>query len=123
MSQVDFLASFAAFTNQEFNTSEAGDSQNQLEALFGKSKTGKDHVVESARALSIIKGDWKYIEPNSGSRYNQNVDIELGNDTIPQLYNLENDIGEQNNIADIHPEKVKELAGLLNEEIEKGERQ
>jgi arylsulfatase A-like enzyme len=91
--------------------------------LLGDTKTGRDHVVESARALSIIKGDWKYIEPSKGARYNSWVDIELGNDTIPQLYNLKDDISEQKNVADIHPEKTKELADLLNEIIAKGGRQ
>ena len=119
MSQVDFLAIFAAITNQEFKRSEAGDSQDQLDALLGKSKTGRDHLVESARALSVIKGDWKYIEPNDGPGISKNVNIELGNDTIPQLYDLKNDIGELNNVSDIHPEKVKELADLLNEIITK----
>ena len=94
-----------------------------MNVLLGNTKTGRDHVVESARALSIIKGDWKYIEPSKGARYNKFVDIELGNDTIPQLYNLKDDISEQKNVADIHPEKTKELADLLNEIIAKGGRQ
>lgn len=31
-----------------------------------------------------------------------------------ELYNLENDLGEKNNLVDKEPEKVKELLGLLN---------
>ncbi len=30
----------------------------------------------------------------------------------PQLYNLENDIGEKDNIASKYPERVRELNGL-----------
>ncbi len=123
VSQVDFLASLATFSNQQFDRNDAGDSQNQLDVLLGNNKTGRDHVIESARALSIIKGDWKYIEPNNGARYNKYVDIELGNDTIPQLYNLKNDIREQNNVAEHNPEKTKELADLLNQVVAKGGRQ
>jgi arylsulfatase A-like enzyme len=33
---------------------------------------------------------------------------------IYELYNLDNDIGEQNNLAAIYPEKLKEMKKLLN---------
>jgi len=39
--------------------------------------------------------------------------IESGNAATPQLYDLKSDIGEKNNLADKYPDKVKELAGLL----------
>jgi len=41
------------------------------------------------------------------------VNIELGNDPQPQLYNLKNDLGERQNIAAEHQEIVKELAATL----------
>jgi arylsulfatase A len=58
-------------------------------------------------------GDWKYIEPSNGARINRNVNIELGNDRKPQLYDLRTDLGEKHNVAAEHPETVKELAALL----------
>jgi len=48
------------------------------------------------------------------------TNIELGNDTIPQLYNLKDDIGEKNNLATINPEKVNELADLLKQVRDNG---
>jgi arylsulfatase A len=63
--------------------------------------------------LSLIKGHWKYIEPSGGARIARNVNIELGNDPQPQLYNLKNDLGERHNLAAEHPEMVEELASLL----------
>jgi arylsulfatase A-like enzyme len=81
--------------------------------LLGKSSTGRDHLVEHAGTLSLIKGQWKYIEPSKGPKVNRNVNIELGNDPQPQLYNLSNDLGEKHNLAAEHPEIVKELSALL----------
>ena len=37
------------------------------------------------------------------------VKIELGNDNEYQLYNLAQDIGQQNNLAKSHPEKLQEM--------------
>ncbi|MFT3945967.1 MAG: sulfatase-like hydrolase/transferase [Agriterribacter sp.] len=112
-SQVDLLSCFAALTNQQLPADEAGDSFNALDVLLGKSTKGRQFVIEHANALSIIKGKWKYIEPNDGPAFNKQVNIELGNLPKPQLYDLSKDIGEKNNLAEKYPEVVKELAALL----------
>ena len=54
--QVDFLASFAALTGQSPAADDAPDSFNVLPALLGRPKTGRDHLVEHAGALSLIAG-------------------------------------------------------------------
>ena len=46
---------------------------------------------------------------------NKNTNTELGNDPKPQLYNLHDDSGEQHNLADQEPERVKKLAALLSQ--------
>ncbi len=111
--QIDFMASVAALTGQKLARDDAPDSFDVLSALLGQSPSGRDHLVEHAGTLSLIKGDWKYIEPSKGPKINRNVNIELGNDPEPQLYDLENDLGEKHNVAAEHPEVVKELAALL----------
>ncbi len=113
VSQVDLPASLAALTGQELGADDAPDSFDVLGALLGRNTTGRDHLVEHAGTLSIIKGPWKYIEPSRGARYNRSTDTELGNDPEPQLYKLANDIGETNNLATEHPEIVAELSALL----------
>ncbi|TCS88906.1 arylsulfatase A-like enzyme [Anseongella ginsenosidimutans] len=114
-SQVDLLESFAGLTGVKTDSLDAPDSFNMLDALLGKTKDGRPHVVEQAAngALSLVKGDWKYIEPHKGVKVMQKVNIETGAATEPQLYNLEEDPGEKENLAANHPEKVKELASLL----------
>jgi arylsulfatase A-like enzyme len=111
--QIDFLASFAALTNQTLSDREAPDSVNILPALLGKSRIGRDHLVEHARTLSLIRGDWKYIEPRKGPKINKSTNTELGIDPLPQLYNLKTDLAEKHNLAAEHPKIVQELATLL----------
>jgi arylsulfatase A-like enzyme len=113
MCQVDFPATFAKLTGRNVPVKDAPDSFDMLDALLGRSPQGRDHLVEHGRTLSLIQGDWKYIEPNKGPKINQNTNTELGHDPEPQLYNLASDIGERNNIANVYPEKTKELAALL----------
>lgn len=111
--QIDFTASLAVLTGEKLAPNDAPDSFNILSALLGKSPNGRDHLVEHANVLSLIKGNFKYIEPGKGPKINKNTNTELGVDPQPQLYNLKDDIGEKHNIASEHPEIVKELAALL----------
>jgi arylsulfatase A-like enzyme len=111
--QIDLLASMAALNGQTLDAAAGPDSFNVSAALLGKSPTGRDHLVEHAGTLSLIRGNWKYIEPSRGARFNANTNTELGNDPQPQLYDLKEDIGEKRNVAADHPEVVKEMAALL----------
>jgi arylsulfatase A-like enzyme len=111
--QVDFPASFAAFTHQQLAPDDAPDSFDEMDALLGNSGRGRDYLVEDADGLSIVKGKWKYIKPNNGEKLLKSVNIEMGNDPEPQLYDLSKDLGETGNVAKEHPDIVKELADLL----------
>lgn len=114
VSQIDFISSFASLTGQSLLSDAAPDSFNQIDALLGKSKSGREWVLEHAsNRLSIIKGQWKFIEPGPGPKLNVNTNTETGNDTVPQLYNLGNDLGEKTNIANDNPLIVKELTDLI----------
>ncbi len=118
--QIDFMASLASFTNQRLAYEDAPDSFDVLGALLGKSRIGREHLVEQSRTLSIIKGRWKYIAPRKGPEMNVSTNTELGLDMRPQLYDLKNDLGEKNNVSTEHPEIVKELADLLKKIMEDG---
>jgi arylsulfatase A-like enzyme len=111
--QIDLLSSMAALTGQKLAPEAGPDSFDLSQALLAKTQTGRDHLVEHAGTLSLIRGDWKYIEPNKGPRMNANTNTELGNDPQPQLYDLKNDLGEKQNVAAQHPEIVKEMSTLL----------
>ena len=113
ISQVDLIATFAALVGRPLSDPGAPDSENVLPALLGSSSTARAALVEQAGSLSLRQGNWKYIEPGKGPRIQQNTNTELGNDPEPQLYDLGADEGERNNLAATRPEKVRELAALL----------
>ncbi len=111
--QIDFIHSFSKLLKQPFADSEAPDSYDVLNALLGKTKTARDVLVQQGGALSIVKGNWKYIEPNNGLALLKLTNIESGNSSVPQLYDLKNDLGERTNVAEKNPQIVKELSELL----------
>lgn len=121
VSQIDLLASFAKLTGQAVPLEQAPDSRDQLAAWLGETRTGRDHVVEHAVSgtLSLVRGNWKYIEPSSGAKIIKNTNTETGADPRPQLYNLTTDLGERQNVAATQADKARELAALLDE-VRKG---
>lgn len=94
--QMDFLASFAALTGQTY--SERTDSQNVLPALLGKSKEGrKELVIEGMFNYAFKQGDWVMIPPYPG----------IGK--TYQLYNAKEDVGQEHNLADENPKKLRQM--------------
>jgi arylsulfatase A-like enzyme len=101
--QIDLLASLAALTNQKLPNHTAPDSVNVLPALLGQSKEGRQQLVEQGRNIALRQKNWKYIEPAKQPAGG-----------TPQLYDLSVDLVEQHNLAKQQPEKVKELAQVLD---------
>ncbi|MGO1671965.1 MAG: sulfatase family protein [Sphingobacterium sp.] len=117
-SQVDLLASLADLLGQPVSP-DAMDSQALSTTLLGHEETGRSHLVKHAGTLAVIQGKWKYIVPSTGRAYNELTDIELGNNTEPQLYDLSQDISEKHNLANEHPDIVDKLEAVLTKEKEK----
>lgn len=111
--QIDFLASFAALTRQALPTGAAPDSVNVLRALLGKSRTGRDHLVQQAGPLSLRRAAWKYIEPGKGTRRNKETDTEMGQEPTGQLYKLTADLGETNNLATRETNRLQAMQAEL----------
>jgi arylsulfatase A-like enzyme len=114
ISQVDFLASFAALAKKPLAAGDGPDSVDTLAALLGSAKTGRAELIEQAGGQAIRVGQWKYIEASKRSKMNVQTNTELGNDAVPQLYDLAKDPGEQQNVAGQNPEKVAELQARLD---------
>ena len=112
--QVDFHASFAELVGQPLNTEKQWDSQNQLAALLGDSKEGRDSMIEDANGRAVRAGSWKYIPPRPGVKRNVANNVETGNDPQGQLYDVSADNGETSNVISAHPEKVAELNKILD---------
>src|SRR5687767_10342644 len=113
VSQVDFLASFASLTNQKLADADGPDSLDTMPAFLGTSKVGRRELVVQAGGQALRVGHWKYMEASKRARMNKETNIELGNDSVPQLYDLSTDRGETKNLALERPDTVKELDGIL----------
>ncbi|AOZ97962.1 sulfatase family protein [Flavobacterium commune] len=123
--QMDLLASFSNLLEQPILKEDAPDSENTLETFLGKSEKGRTILIEQGGntlgkggTLAIVKDNWKFIPANDGISYDQLVGIETGNANEPQLYDLNEDLGEKNNLAKKFPNKVNELAKLLKEKTQ-----
>ena len=113
ISQVDFLASFAALVKKPLAAGDGPDSLDTLAALLGTAETGRAELIEQAGGQALRVGQWKYIEPSKRPKMNVETNTELGNDAVPQLYDLGRDPGERQNVAEKYPEKVAELQARL----------
>ena len=110
VSQIDFIASFAAMLKIDLAASEAIDSQNLLPALLGQDTVGSPHTIEESRGtLALRKGKWKYIQP----RPNQKKRKKKKQVNAPALYDLSTDAGEQNNVIAENKEVADSMAQLL----------
>ena len=117
VSQVDFLASFAALAGVALDSDAGPDSANVLDALSGQSDAGRAEIVlEGIQAKTVLRrGDWVFIPPHEGPPVNTNVNIETGNAPAPQLYDLSGDIGQIENVASAHPAIAEQMANRLRD--------
>lgn len=144
-SNVDLLATVAAVVGQEELAEKAPDSRNMLPAITGDPEEPiREHLViapNSREHLSIRKGPWMYIPARGGGGFRapnvgdhtfggpaafpftgqENSDIENGEITADappaQLYNLDEDPYQSQNVYREYPEKVAELKELLEKEM------
>jgi arylsulfatase A-like enzyme len=133
LSLTDVMATCAAVVGAELPMNAAEDSYNMLDVLLGRQpdKPIRRYTLQQAtrrRALAMRRGLWKYLDHkgSGGNRYqgNSRLEIYIIEDTAPdapgQLYNLETDPGETNNLYFKHPEIVQELKSQLEKYSQSG---
>jgi len=120
--QMDLLASIANLVNTEETTT---DSKNLLNTFLGKSNEGREHlIIEATGKTALRSGDWLYIPAYDGKNFRDAVGIEVGNFPYEQLFNLKEDKGQQNNLAESNTQKLTEMKetfiSLRGEDYQKG---
>jgi len=129
--QTDIMATCAAIVGYELPNESAADSFDLLPALFGqgRGKPIRPYTLHQTNrlALAIRKGPWKYLDHqgSGGNSYEQERLLPFAlPDSAPdapgQLYSLDTDPGERNNLYFERPELVKELKALLEEAKKSG---
>ncbi len=117
ISLVDIMATLGAIVGTKLPNDAAEDSFDFLDVLLGKDdgQPVRQYTMQSSwQGLSIRHGQWKYLEkPYKLKAAGKWVDSFLLPDTAPghkgQLYNLETDPGETNNLYFKNPEMAKKL--------------
>jgi len=105
--QVDLLSSLAKLVGSDITVQ---DSEELLDVFLGKETKGRENLIIEATSRTAYKeGDWVMIPPYKGREVLKQVNIEIGNSKEYQLYNLKEDIGQQNNVAELHKEKLEEM--------------
>lgn len=121
VSQVDLMATFAALLGITIPDGQAIDSVNFLEYLEGQGKPPRTHMVHntSEGRYAFRDGEWLLVDAKSGYARPapKSWDAKHGyppDDGEPvELYNLKDDIGQRNNLASEHPDRVQAMAALL----------
>lgn len=110
--QMDLLASLAALTGQTY--ADKTDSQNTLPVFLGQSNQGrKELVTEGYFNYALHLGDWVMIPPYP-AWYDDPDGIGfsgLGN--CYQLYNIKEDPGQNNNLAEKETKRLRQMAMLF----------
>lgn len=121
----DFMASFASITGYRLKDDEGEDSYDLSPLLFNASykKTLREATVHHSISgdFAIRQGKWKLLlTPGSGGWSSPRTDKEKEGLPAVQLYDLEADPSEKENLHLRYPKKVKELQNLLNRYISQG---
>ncbi|MEM7143662.1 MAG: sulfatase [Verrucomicrobiota bacterium] len=117
---IDFLPTFANLAGFDIPDDRTIDGIDQTNLLLGKSDSGRDSFLyvhthgnlreATAESVNGIRhGKWKYLKADFESPKYAEVDRK----PVPELYNLDTDIGETKNLANAQPDKVQELQALI----------
>lgn len=113
----DLLATLAAVTGDDLPERDGLDSYNILPVLLNEvlEKPVREKLIIYDNA--IRKGEWKFIDGSGEGRISRrwvNDSSLLDKDIPGELYNLKDDVSEQNNLYYDNPEKARDLLEELN---------
>ena len=113
VTQIDFLNSFSSLLGSEIKSNDGVD----LSSVFFKNKgKGREElVIEATSRTAFRKNNWVMIPPYDLIAVHPRVNIELGNSKDHLLFNLENDISQQNDLSKSNPDKLKEMISRYEE--------
>lgn len=116
VSAMDIFATCLNAAEVTLPTDRAIDGRNILPMLKRKSTSPQQviYYFKGDKLDAVRRGKWKYIFSNHNIPGRKAL-----NTIIPELYDLEVDVGEKFNVAQEFPEVVKELQELMEEAISK----
>lgn len=124
---MDVFPTFAEIIGKELPQDRVYDGESLLPVLTGEGRMDDGertyYYYLQTTLLGVRKGPWKLLVPRPATpewlgpwvKEGWAVPEDMRPVQAPELYNLENDIGEQHDLASSHPEKVKELVKLAKQ--------
>ena len=117
---IDLLPTFTALSGVKPPTDRVIDGIDQTALLLGQTEEGRETFIydqvgegDANMGVGIRKGNWKLLLPGRKPEQDHRFLMDFGTNGL-ELYDLDSDIGEKNNVADDHPEVVKELRETLD---------
>jgi arylsulfatase A len=122
ISQVDLMATFAALVGYELPPNAAEDSHDFLPYLRGQADKGPRRSMvhnTNPNAYAVREGDWVLVNVKpagveAASKKSGKKESGRRNPHV-ELYNLKDDIAQENDLAARHPKRVEELQALLDQ--------
>ena len=105
---IDFLPTFANLCGFDVPKDRRIDGIDQTKLLLGKTKSGREDFYFNKAGYRL--GKWKYLKPNA---HFHGYAVEETRKKVDELYDLEADLGERNNLAEKHPEIVAKLKARM----------
>lgn len=121
--QVDIMATVAAIVDYDLPNQAAVDSYNMLPVWKGESynKPVREAIIHNTNpdVYGVRQGDWVMINSYTGTVSSANIDLTeftplpIKEQPCSILFNLKDDQKQVKDLADEYPEKVEELAKIL----------
>lgn len=114
MSTLDILPTFASLAGGNVPVDRVMDGFDQSDLLPGRTNIGARDIFYyhvKGELQAVRKQNWKLVLPNPVMGYQYVKDPER---TTPELYDLEKDLSEQNNVAAEFPDVLNEMLGLAS---------
>ncbi|NMA65060.1 MAG: arylsulfatase [Clostridiaceae bacterium] len=120
----DFYRTLAELIGVQLADNEAEDSVSNLALWQGNNVSVREDVIHSSAngAFSIRRGSWKliFVEDNGADVEAMLAKPSEGKFKPYQLYYLQDDIEEKNNVIEKYPEIVEKLQAILEDYIRNG---
>lgn len=116
----DLMATMASITNQKLPAEAGPDSYSFKSLLAGVDKPIRPSIIHHSidGMFAIRQGKWKFIDGKGSGGWSMKVG--KPEDPDGQLYDMEKDLRETNNLYVQHPEIVKKLKALLEKQKVQG---
>ena len=116
---IDLMPTFTALSGVKPPTDRVIDGIDQTALLLGQTDKGRETFIydqvgdgDANMGVGIRKGNWKLLLPGRKPEQDHRFLMDFGTNGL-ELYDLDSDIGEKNNVVDDHPEVVEELRETL----------